>query len=289
MRRIVVALVALSMVAATGCVGKKKYDAVVEDRNELKVELGKLKKEHAETKADLKSQIESRDQKIATLDQKVNQLEDRKAELAKNLEEAEGTLQMYEEKKGSLEEKLGTTREQLAKLRKQQKQQKERLEKYRDLAKKLADTFKSEQLSVKVRDGKMVIEMSDDVLFDSGQARVNKSGKKVLEQLANVLEDMKDREFLVAGHTDDVPISSSRFQDNWDLSASRASNVVRFLSEKGVEPGNLAAAGFSKFDPIATNETDEGKAKNRRIEIILMPKVEELPNLPKDLFESEQS
>ena len=285
MRRIVVALMAVALLASTGCVGKKKYDAVVQDRNDLKVELGKLKKKHAETKADLKSQIDAREKKIAELENKVASLEKKKAKLAKDLEEAEGTLQMYETKKGSLEDKLDTTREELAKLREQQRQQQKRLQKYRDLAKKLAETFKSDQLSVKVRDGKMVIEMSDDVLFDSGQARVNKSGKEVLEQLANVLADMKDREFLIAGHTDDVPISSSKFSDNWDLSSSRAANVVRFLSDKGVSPGQLAAAGFSKYDPIASNETDEGKAKNRRIEIVLMPKVEELPNLPKDLFE----
>ncbi|MFB6372402.1 MAG: OmpA family protein, partial [Bradymonadaceae bacterium] len=225
---------------------------------------------------------------IAELEKKVKELENKKAELSKKLQTAEDTLQMYEQKKGSLNEKLGATREELSKLREQQREQKKRLQKYRDLAKKLAETFKSEQLSVKVRDGKMVIEMSDDVLFDSGQAQVNDSGKKVLQQLANVLKDMKDREFLVAGHTDNVPISSSKFEDNWDLSASRASNVVRFLSDKGVDPGNLAAAGFSKFDPIATNKTEEGKAKNRRIEIILMPKVEELPSLPKDLFESDK-
>lgn len=288
MRRIVVILVALSMLAATGCVGKKKYDQVVEDRNELKVKLGKLKKKAAETEADLTSKIEARDQKIAKLEKQIKTLEEKKANVEKKLKTAESTLQMYESKKGSLEEKLDTTRDELAKLREQQREQKKRLAKYRDLAKKLAETFKSEQLSVKVRDGKMVIEMSDDVLFDSGQAEVNDSGKKVLKQLANVLKDMKDREFLVAGHTDNVPISSSKFEDNWDLSSSRASNVVRYLSDKGVDPGNLAAAGFSKFDPIAPNKTDKGKAKNRRIEIILMPKVEELPNLPKDLFASEK-
>lgn len=279
MRRIAITLVTLLTLVAAGClIPQKKYDKVVDQRDQLKVELGKQKKESAETKADLKSQLQAREDRIA-------QLEDKKGELEQKLKEARGTLEMYEDEQGNLEDKLSTTKKELAKLRKQQRQQEKRLSKYRDLAKRLAETFKSGQLSVKVRDGKMVIEMSDDVLFDSGRAKVNENGKKVLGQLADVLKDMQKREFLIAGHTDDVPISSSRFEDNWDLSSSRASNVVRLLKEQGVNPDGLAAAGFSKYDPIAPNDTEEGRAKNRRIEIILMPKVSELPELPKDLFE----
>ncbi len=279
MRRIATMVVALSLLSVTGCVvGKSKYEAVVKQRDDLKVELGKVKENAAETKADLKSKIQARDDRIG-------QLEDKKAGLEQKLQEAQGTLEMYESETGSLEEKLDTTKKQLAELREQQREQKKRLEKYRDLAKKLADTFESGELSVKVRDGKMVIEMRDDVLFDSGRAELNESGQEVLTQLADVLGDIQDREFLIAGHTDDVPISSGRFEDNWELSATRASNVVRLLSDEGVDPESLAAAGFSEFDPVASNETEDGRAKNRRIEIILMPKVSELPELPKDLVD----
>lgn len=284
MKRLLVVLVALGLLSTAGCVGKKKYDAVVKDRDNLKMQLAKTKKSFAETKSEMNSKISAQEDRLGQLDSKIAKLEKKKAKIEKELKNAKGTLQMYESETGSLEEKLNATKEELAQLREQQRKQKERLQKYRDLAKKLADTFKSGQLSVKVRDGKMVIEMSDDVLFDSGSARVNENGRKVLEQLAGILQQIKEREFLVAGHTDNVPISSTSFEDNWELSTARASNVVRYLSEEGVTPKSLAAAGYSKHDPIASNDDKKGRAKNRRIEIILMPKVSELPNLPKDLF-----
>ena len=288
-RQLVVISLIFSLIPLSGCVGKKKYDAAVKDLENTKMELAKARKKHAKEKADLESKIKAQEDRIAQLKKKIEAKEKKVASLEENLQEAKGTLQMYESEQGSLEEKLNATKDELAKLREKQRQQRERLSKYRELAKRLADTFESGQLSVKVRDGKMVIEMSDDILFNSGRARVNDSGKKVLSQLAEVLQDIGDREFLVAGHTDDVPLGSGRFEDNWELSTARASNVVRFLSEKGVNPDSLAAAGYSKFDPIASNEKKEGRAKNRRIEIILMPKVEELPNLPKDLFASDDS
>jgi len=280
-RRLIVAAVGVGLFALSGCVGKKKYDAVVQDREELKKKLAQTQKEAANTEADLKSKIEAREQRIA-------KLEKEKKTLQEELEKTKGTLKMYEDETGSLQEKLNATKDELDQLRKKQREQEERLQRYRDLAKKLAETFQSDQLSVKVRSGKMVIEMRDKVLFDSGSARVNENGEKVLEELAGVLQEIEDREFLVAGHTDDVPIGSGRFEDNWELSTTRAANVVRLLKEDGVSPSQLSAAGYSKFDPVASNESEEGRTKNRRIEIVLMPKVSELPNLPKDLFEGQQ-
>lgn len=282
---LVASLLAGLLVAATGCVPKGKYDDKVEKLEETNVELAKTKKQAAEKQAELQSNIESLQSDIKKLETKKKQLENELADTESSLEEAKGTLSMYESKAGNLQESLKATKSELEQLRKQQQQQKERLERYRSLAKKLADTFKSDQLSVKVRDGKMVLQMSDNVLFDSGRARVNDNGRSVLGQLADVLNDL-DRDFLVAGHTDNVPISSARFDDNWELSSARATNVVRYLQEEGVSGGNLAAAGYSKFDPVASNETEEGKAKNRRIEIILMPKIDELPSLPEDIGET---
>jgi len=288
-RRLLTIVLGLALFVLSGCVGKKKYDAVVQDREELKKELAKTQQEAKKTEEKLESKIESRDQRIQQLEEKVANLEKEKKQTEEELKKAKGTLEMYEDETGSLQDKLDATKEELATLRKKQREQEERLQRYRDLAKRLAETFKSDQLSVKVRNGKMVIEMRDKVLFNSGSARVNDNGKKVLEELANVLQDISEREFLVAGHTDNVPINSGQFEDNWELSTARAGNVVRLLKEKGVSPEQLSAAGYSKYDPIADNSTDKGKAKNRRIEIVLMPKVSELPNLPKDLFEDQQN
>lgn len=277
-----------ALAATTGCVGKKKYEAAVQDRENLKVELAKTKKSASESEAELQARIDALKDRITQLKDRIDQLETTKADLEAKIEELNGTLKMYESEHGTLEERLKATKGELAELREEQRKQQARLERYRDLARRLAETFRSGQLSVKVRDGKMVIEMSDDILFDSGRARINDNGRDVLKQLAGVLQDLKDREFLVAGHTDDVPIGSSRFEDNWELSTARSTNVVRYLAEEGVPPETLAAAGYSKYDPIASNKSDQGRAKNRRIEIILMPKLEELPELPSDIVEGSQ-
>ena len=279
MRRYLLALVLVgsSVGLASGCVvGKQKYEAAVRDLENARMELAQTRQSSAETRADLES-------RIGAYQDRIEQLESRKAELDKKLERARSTLQMYETKKGELQDSLQATQDELDKLREKQAQQRDRLERYRDLAERLANMFKSDELSVKVRDGKMMIEMQESVLFDSGRAQIKKDGRKVLEQLGTVLQDVEKREFLVAGHTDDVPIDSQRFSSNWELSTARAVNVVTLLQDNGVSPKNLAAAGYSKHDPVASNESREGRAQNRRIEVILMPRIDELPDLPKDL------
>jgi len=278
MRRRLLPVIGCSLLLATGCVGKKKYEAAVRDLENTRMELAQTRQSTAETKANLESRINAYQDRI-------DQLESKKAELEKKLERAQSTLKMYETKKGKLQDSLEATKEELEELRDKQRRQRERLERYRQLAERLADMFQSDQLSVKVRDGKMMIEMRESILFDSGRAKVKEDGRKVLEQLASILKDVEKREFLVAGHTDSEPIDSANFASNWELSTARALNVVEMFQENGVSPENLAAAGYSKYDPVASNESEEGRARNRRIEVILMPRIDELPELPEDLGE----
>ncbi|MFB6262711.1 MAG: OmpA family protein [Bradymonadaceae bacterium] len=270
--------------AATGCVvPKKKYDDKVEKLESSEIALAQTRKQAAEERASLESTISALRDRVSQLQSRIEQLEKSKKDLKSKLEKARGTLQMYESETGSLEQALQATKKELKELREKQARQRERLRRFRQLAERLAETFEAGELSVKTRDGKMVIEMPGNVLFDSGKIEINEQGREVLKQLAGVLDDVGDREFLVAGHTDDVPIDSPRFDSNWELSTARAVNVVQFLQEKGVPPKQLAAAGYSKYEPIASNETAEGRAKNRRIEIILMPDIESLPSLPDNL------
>ena len=100
-----------------------------------------------------------------------------------------------------------------------------------------------------------------------------------LAELAGILRTIKDRDFQIAGHTDNVPIRTRQFPSNWELSTARAVSVVKFLQESGVGPTHLSASGYAEFQPAANNETKEGKAANRRIEIVLMPNLNELPDL----------
>jgi chemotaxis protein MotB len=140
--------------------------------------------------------------------------------------------------------------------------------------------IESGKLKVKIKNGKMVLELPSAILFPSGKARLSEEGEMTLQEVAAVLATISDREFQVAGHTDNVPLGKGhKFKSNWELSTARAVAVVSFLQEMGVKPTSLSAAGYSEYQPATSNDTDEGKAQNRRIEITLMPNLDELPDL----------
>src|SRR5690606_18011297 len=126
---------------------------------------------------------------------------------------------------------------------------------------------------------RMVVELPEAVLFDSGKANLKEDGKKILAELGPVLAGLENRELQVGGHTDNVPIKTARFPSNWELSAARAVTVARLLTDSGVDPKRISAAGYAETQPVADNEDDQGRAQNRRIEIALLPNLEELPDL----------
>jgi len=137
--------------------------------------------------------------------------------------------------------------------------------------------FNADELSVEMKNGKVYVSMSDKLLFKSGSADVETKGKEALKKLAEVLNKSVDVDILIEGHTDNVPIKTTLYKDNWDLSASRATSVVRLLTDEyKLEPKRLTASGKGENFPVASNQTTEGKAKNRRTEIILSPKLDEL-------------
>jgi chemotaxis protein MotB len=137
--------------------------------------------------------------------------------------------------------------------------------------------FSPDELTVYMKDGKVYVSMSDKLLFKSGSAEVESKGKEALQKLAEVLNKNNDVGIAIEGHTDNVPIKTAIYKDNWDLSAARATNVVRLLTDEyNMDPHRLTAAGRGEFSPIADNSTMEGKAKNRRTEIVLSPKLDEL-------------
>jgi chemotaxis protein MotB len=140
--------------------------------------------------------------------------------------------------------------------------------------------FNSDELTVEMRDGKVYISLSDKLLFKSGAANVEKKGEEALQKVAEVLNKNQDVSIAIEGHTDNVPVKTAIYKDNWDLSAARATNVVRLLTnEYGMDARRLTAAGKGEFFPVASNDTPEGKAKNRRTEIVLTPKLDELMKL----------
>ena len=178
------------------------------------------------------------------------------------------------------EGELTASRQREEELRRRQQQQEARLATYRNMLSQFRSMISSGQLRVRVVRGRMVIELPAGILFDSGRAELRTEGQNVLRQVASVLAQIRDRDFLVAGHTDNQQISrGGRYEDNWDLSSARATNVVRFLGQNGVTTQHLGAAGYAEFQPARENDTDVNRAQNRRVEIILMPNIEELPDL----------
>jgi chemotaxis protein MotB len=140
--------------------------------------------------------------------------------------------------------------------------------------------FNSDELSVEIKNGKVYVSMSDKLLFKSGSTVVEDKGKEALKLLGEVLEKNQDIDILVEGHTDNVPIRTSVYKDNWDLSVARATSIVRILSnDYKIAPTRMTASGKGEFFPKSDNETAEGRSRNRRTEIILSPKLDEIMQL----------
>jgi chemotaxis protein MotB len=132
-----------------------------------------------------------------------------------------------------------------------------------------------EDIEINVEKGVVYVSISDKLLFTSGSYTVTSRAKAVLGKVAKVVNDKQDIEFMVEGHTDNVPIKSDGIIDNWDLSVKRATSIVRVLQELDVNPGKLIAAGRSYFDPLVENDTAENRAINRRTRIVIMPKIDQ--------------
>jgi len=174
------------------------------------------------------------------------------------------------------------TKEQISELE-QLRQQRLVIEKqqaaFNALTDKLRTMIDAGKLNVLVREGRMIVKLPASVLFASGSAQLSKSGQAALAYVAGVLQQFPDRSFMVTGHTDNEPVKESGYRNNWQLSTDRALVVVEHMIASGMKPENLVVGGAGEFDPIADNASPRGRLENRRIEIVLLPNVEELPRL----------
>ncbi len=148
---------------------------------------------------------------------------------------------------------------------------------YEGLLNEMKEEIEQGQIAITELKGKLTVDVVDKILFDSGQAEIKPEGLAVLKRVVEILMTVTDKTIRVEGHTDNVPITGAlakRYPTNWELSAARALNVTRYLEKEGLDPALLSAAAFGEYQPVADNETPEGRAKNRRIAIILLPKEE---------------
>lgn len=253
------AVVALSAVAASGCVSKGTYDDAVAKT--------------ATTQAQL-------DKQTVSLGQSLAEIEKQRSEIAR-LEALLGDVSKSSDKDRAWNEtRVADLRKRIDDLRAAQYAAESRAALYKDLTLRLKQQIDDGDLFIVVRDGRMVLQLPNDVLFDTGKTEIKPAGKKALAAVAEVMKIMSHRQFQIAGHTDNVPIHNERFPSNWELSSGRALGVVHFLIEKGVDPAVLSAAGYGEIDPVSPNADPVGRKKNRRTEITLQPQIDELVKVP---------
>ncbi|NPU83568.1 MAG: OmpA family protein [Syntrophaceae bacterium] len=209
------------------------------------------------------------------LQQKYNQLDKEKADLLQKKMECDRDLKSSSDE---LKRSIAELRQKNADLQSLQKKKEEiqtESQAYKDLLREMKGEMARGQVTIEELKGKLTLGLADQILFDSGQSEVKKDGLAILKRIVDILGKVQDKAIRVEGHTDNVKISgrlAQRFPTNWELSAARAINVARFLEENGIDPKILSAAAYGEYKPVADNSTPEGRQKNRRIAIILLPK-----------------
>ncbi len=236
-------LISLSAVLLSACVSTGKYDEAMAEMEKMRSSLGN-------TQGELSTSQSENDRMRKSL--------------------------------GSTQAKLTASQAEIATLSKIEAETKRRNEIYAQFVNRLQSMIDGGKLTVNIDAGRIVINLPNNVLFKTGSANLNPEGQEALTQIGGVLKQFADRRFQIEGHSDNVPIKSSRFPSNWELSTARALSVVHLLTEMGVNPENISAAGFGEFRPRADNEDEDGRKLNRRIEIVMLPNLDILSSeLPK--------
>lgn len=277
----------LALAVVSGCVSKKKYleldlranklENELKDRNlhiaQLEDELAQLRVDTARLGQELRA---SEKQYVDLLNESVDRTQLLNQELQAKTAELENKERLLLAFQGELEDREQKVKELNGIIQRQDSLSNALLAK----VEAALVSFNEDELTVEMKGGKVYVSLSDQLLFQSGSANVNNKGREALLKVAEVLKKNPDIQVTIEGHTDNVPIRTAKFQDNWDLSVLRATEVVRILIWSGeVDPTRLKAAGRGQHQPVASNETRETRAQNRRTEIILEPDLSELYEL----------
>lgn len=233
---------------------QNKYDNLDESYKVLSSQSSKKLTEQAQKNQELLSQLEEKEQKLAIESLRLEKLQNELTARSAKIDELESLIKAKEDQMQQLKTAISNA----------------------------LLNFEGKGLTVVHKNGKIYVSMENKLLFNSGSWAVGSEGKKAVEQLAKVLSENPDIHVLIEGHTDNVPYIGATILDNWDLSVKRATAIVRILQDKDVSPAQITAAGRSEYVPIDSNKTAEGRSKNRRIEIILTPNLDEISKLLKE-------
>ncbi len=242
------------MVAFTGCVTKDTY----------------LKKESEANQLNKNYMAEQQKNKNLTAENTAL-----KSQLATVTKEKDELNYILSAKSDALSKTVAALRTENEELKKTKEKVQQTSKTYESMLEKMKTEIAQGQVTITELKGRLTVNMVDAVLFDSGQAEVKKQGQEVLDKVVDVLKDVQGKAIRVEGHTDNVPIHGNltkKYPTNWELSAARATNVARYLQKMGIDPTLLSTAAFGEYRPVTPNDTKEGRAKNRRIEIVLINK-----------------
>jgi chemotaxis protein MotB len=271
-----IAVAAGFLLAAAGCgIDEQIHNAALKDRDEQKQKLAEttnaLEKERAQHKAD----VDARDARVLVL--------------TKKLESLGQDVSRLETERGTLGGELEQAKKRMDELRKAQAQAEARAAQFRKLVTQFKSLTDAGKLQVEIRENRMIVRLGDKILFDPGKTDLKPEGKEALTQVTAVLKALQNRNFQIAGHTDNAPMKSAKFRSNWDLSTARAVEVLNFMIGAGMEPKRVSAAGYAETSPVAANDSPENKAKNRRIEITLVPNLDDLPPIDDALKDGKEN
>ncbi|MDF1517744.1 MAG: OmpA family protein [Lutibacter sp.] len=230
---------------------QSKHKNLDESYNALSAQSSKKLAEQSQKNQELLLQLEEKERKLALESDRLEKLQNELAQRSNQINELQGLIDAKEAQMQQLKNAISSA----------------------------LLNFEGKGLTVVQKNGKIYVSMENKLLFDSGSWAVGSEGKNAVEQLASVLSKNPDINVLIEGHTDNVPYTGTTITDNWDLSVKRATAIVRILQNKGVNPTQITAAGRSEYVIVGSNATPEGKAKNRRIEIILAPNLDEISKL----------
>jgi len=274
--RLTIPTLAVTASLTGGCVAQKDYDALKKQFDDATSALAASEK----TETDLRGTLERKTQEsqerdedlrsqIAALNQQLSQCD------VERIEQEQRLAKMLSDK-GEMEASIEEMQDALAELRKRREAIERRVAAYQDLLDRFQALIDAGALEVKIVDGRMVVQMQTDVLFASGSATLSAEGAQAVTDVSKVLADIPERRYQVEGHTDNVPITK-KYPSNWELAAARAVNVVKAMVDAGLAPDRVSAASYSEYRPTAANDSSSSRAKNRRIEIVVVPNLAELP------------
>jgi chemotaxis protein MotB len=267
------ALLLSTLLLGSACVTQKQYDALMAERNGLDATLSDRNKALAE--------LEARQQRLAArnkdLEAQLAEEQDRVKDLTARIDRLSADMAAATKDKSQLQANVAEMTQALAELEKRRAEAEARVAEFKNLLARFRSLIDAGKLKVRIVDGRMVVVLATDILFGSGSAALSKDGRAAVAEVGQVLASIPRRSFQVEGHTDNVPIATAQYPSNWELASARAITVLKAMVEGGLPADRISAASFADTRPVAPNDSSEQRAQNRRIEIIIVPDLSQLP------------